>query len=396
MNRIGVLALTVGVLTGCSSAGEPADAPALQTPQTSLPPIVAAAELDAGGYPTAPRPPLGRAGDPKTGAVADAQRLADHVVGPWEADPALIEPYLSTYYLLDTPTTLSQFSPDAVAQQAAGHGMVNGFASAREAPDRHVMINAVLRFPDDAAAEAAAVAMNAASAGQQIRGVAPSPATIPGHPETAAVSYPFTPTGSDSEWSVIRSFTAHGPYVFMQLVQSADGLDTAAALAQKAIDAQGPRLDDFVPAAVDALADVELDPTGLLARTVPVEANTSSTRNAVYSPRGAMHFQTDPLESKTLFTDTGVKAVAMGAANVYQARNPGSALMIVNAFSTEILSGGEPAAAVPNLPESHCATRGQAFYCVALAGEYAVEVNGEALPGVHQLTAAQYILLTNG
>jgi hypothetical protein len=99
-----------------------------------------------------------------------------------------------------------------------------------------------------------------------------------------------------------------------------------------------------------------------------------------------MHFQTNPVESKTLFTDTGVKAVAIGATNVYQARNPGSALMIVNAFNAEILRAGQAAAAVPNLPESHCATRGQSFYCVALAGEYAIEVNGEALPDVQQRT----------
>lgn len=397
MKRIGVLAVAVGVLAACGSPEGPAtdSSQALATPQTSLPPIVSAAQLYVGSYPIAPRPPLGRAGDPKTGAVVDAQRLADYVVGPWDADKELVEPYLSTFYLLDTPMTLAQFSPDAMALQAESHGFVNGFASARQATDKHVMINAVLRFPDEAAATAAATAMNTATAQQSIRGVTPTPATIPGHPATVASTYPFTPTGSDREWAVIRAFTPHGPFVFMQLVQSAEGLDQAATLVQKAIDAQRPRVDEFVPAPPDALADVELDPTGLLVKTLPVASNPNSTKNAVYSARGAMHFQTNPVESKTLFTDTGVKAVAMGAANVYQARNPGSALMIVNAFSKEILSAGEAAAAVPNLPESHCATRGKAFYCVALAGEYAVEVNGEALPDVQQRTAAQYVLLTS-
>lgn len=385
------------MLAACSSPENPASGgPAVQTPQTSLPPIVSPAQLDAGSYPTAVRPPLGRAGDPKTGGVVDAQHLADYVVGPWEADRELIAPYLSTFYLLDTPTTLAQFSPDSVAQQAQRHGLVNGFASAREAPDRHVMINAVLRFPDQAAAAAAATDMNTATAQQSIRGVSPTPATIPGHPEAAASSYPFTPTGSDREWAVIRSFTPHGPYVFMQLVQSADGLDAAAAMVQKVIDAQGPRVDEFTPADPNALAEVELDPTGLLARTLPAASNPNSTKNAVYSSRGAMHFQTNPLESKTLFSDTGVKTVAMAAASVYQARNPGSALMIVNAFSKEILNQGEAVDAVPQLPESHCATRGKAFYCVAPAGDYAIEVNGDALPDVHQRTAAQYILLTTG
>ncbi len=390
-------AAALALLTGCASGQAPAPGgPAAATPQTSLPPIVSAAQLDAGSYPTAPRPPLGRAGDPKTGAVVDAQRLADHVVGPWEANRELVAPYLSTFYLLDTPTTLTQFSPDSVAQQAQAHGFVNGFASAREAPDKHIMINAVMRFPDPAAAQTAATDMNSATAAQSVRGATPVPAVIPGHPETLAFTYPFTPTGSDRPWAVIRSFTPHGPFVFMQLAQSADGLDAAAALVQKVVDLQAPRIDKFAPADPNALGDVELDPTGLLAKTLPAESNPSSTKNAVYDERGAMHFQTNPVESKTLFSDTGVTAVAMAAASVYQARNPGSALMIVNAFSKEILNDGAAVDPVPQLPESHCATRGKSFYCVALAGEYAVEVNGDALPDVHQRTAAQYILLTAG
>ncbi|WP_036464220.1 DUF7373 family lipoprotein [Mycolicibacterium neoaurum] len=393
---VGTAAVMV-ILTGCASPQPPAPGgPAASTPQTSLPPIVGAAQLDAGRYPTAPRPPLGRAGDPKLGAVVDAQRLADHVVGPWEANRELISPYLSTFYLLDAPTQLSQFSPDSVAQRAQGHGFVNGFASAREAPDKAIMINAVMRFPDTAAAQAAATDMNSATAEQSVRGATPVPATIPGHPETLAFTYPFTPTGSDRPWAVIRSFTPHGPFVFMQLTQSADGLDAAAMLVQKVVELQGPRVDKFAPADPGALAEVELDPTGLLAKTLPAESNPSSTKNAVYDERGAMHFQTNPLESKTLFSDTGVTAVAMAAASVYQARNPGSALMIVNAFSKEILNQGAAVEPVPQLPESHCATRGKSFYCVALAGEYAVEVNGDALPDVHQRTAAQYILLTAG
>ena len=396
---VGTAAVMV-MLTGCASPESPAPGdpvgPAASAPQTSLPPIVSPAQLDAGRYPTVPRPPLGRAGDPKTGAVVDAQRLADHVVGPWEAHRELISPYLSTFYLLDTPTTLSQFSPDSVAQRAQSHGFVNGFASAREAPDKHILINAVMRFPDPAAAQAAATDMNSATAEQAVRGATPVPATIPGHPETLAFTYPFTPTGSDKPWAVIRSFTPHGPFVFMQLAQSVDGLDMAATLVQKVVDLQAPRVDKFSPADPNALGEVELDPTGLLAKTIPAESNPSSTKNAVYDERGAMHFQTNPLESKTLFSDTGVTSVAMAAASVYQARYPGSALMIVNAFSKEILNQGAAVDAVPNLPESHCATRGKSFYCVALAGEYAVEVNGDALPDVHQRTAAQYILLTAG
>jgi len=397
-SRIGVAGVTAAVLMACGAPDDPVTTdshPAMAT--TTVPPIVSPALLVAGHYPTAPRPPLGNAGDPHIGAITDAQRMADHVIGPWEADAALITPYLATYYLLDTAAALSLLAPDSVAQRAAGHGFVNGFASARQATDTAVMINAVLRFPDPAAATAAAADMNAGSAAQTVRGATPAPVTIPGHPEAAASSYPFTPHESDREWAVIRSFAPHGPFVFMQIVQSVDGLDAATTLVQKAIDAQGPRIDEFTPAPADALADVPLDPTGLLAKTLPAANTTATSKNAVYSRRGAMHFQSNPTASKTLFTDTGVSTVAMALTNVYETKSPGLASMVVGSFDNEVSAQGATAAeAVPGLPDSHCAARGKGFYCVAAAGRYAVEVNAETLPDAHQQMAAQYIMLTAG
>ncbi len=398
ISKFSVATVAAAVLVACGGTGDPATTesnPAVAT--TTESPIVSPSALDAGDYPTAPRPPLGNAGDPGVGAIVEAQRMADHVVGPWEADAELITPYLGTYYLLDAPVALSQFAPDSVAQQAQTHGFVNGFASARQHPDTAVMINAVFRFPDPAAATAAATDMNAASAAQVVRGATPAPAAIPGHPEAAASTYPFTPHESGREWAVVRSFTPHGPFVFMQLVQSVDGLDAATALVQKAIDAQAPRIDDFDPAPVDALAEVPLDPTGLLAKTLPAGAGTAKTKNAVYTRRGAMHFQSNPIGSKTLFTDTGVSAVAMALTNVYEAKSPGLASMVAGSFDKEVTAQGATAAeAVPGLPDSRCFARGKGFYCVAAAGRYAVEVNADLLPDAHQQMAAQYILLTAG
>lgn len=400
--KLGALAVGVLVFAGCaapdnSATTQPSGTPAANVPTTTVAPIVSPTLLDAGTYPTAPRPPLGTAGDPRIGAITDAQNLADYVIGPWEADEALVTPYLAAYYLLDSASSLMQFAPEPVAQQAERHGFVNGFASARQVTDKTVMMNAVFRFPDPGAATAAATDMNSGAAAQAIRGATPAPAAIPGHPEASASTYPFTPHGSDNEWTVIRSFAPHGPYVFMQLVQSVDGFEPAAALVQKAIEVQGPRIDEFEPAPAEALADVPLDPTGLLAKTLPVAGSAVPTKNAVYTRRGAMHFQSNPIASKTLFTDTGVTAVAMALTNVYEAKSPGLASMVVGSFSKEVTAqGAVPAEAVPALPDSHCSERGKAFYCVAAAGRYAVEVNAESLPQAHQQMAAQYILLTAG
>lgn len=395
LSKIAGLAVGAMVLTACAPTGDSADSAESGVPQASAPAIVDPALLDAGEYLTKPRPPLGNAGDPVAGIAAEAQHMADFVVGPWDADETLVTPYLSTFYLLNTSTGVEQFSPESVAQTANGHGFINGFASARQATDQAVMIHAVLRFPSEAAAAAAASAMNTASAEQVVRGEVPAPVAVPGHPEAAASTYPFTPHESGRPWTVIRSFAPHGPYVFMDVVQSVEGIDPAVALVQSAIDAQGPSIDEFRPADVAAFDAVPLDPTGLLAKTVPAPEGAGATKNAVYNARGAMHFQSNPVESKTLFTDTDVTAVAIAKTNVYQARDPGSALMITEGFNKEVTAqGAAPTKGVPDLPASHCAAREKSFYCVAPAGRFAIEVNGMTLPDAQQQTAAQYILLT--
>ena len=379
-----------GTGTGANGTGAAATTP---TTSTAPPrPVVSPALLDVGRYPTTPRRPLGTAGNPATGAVSDAQHLADFVIGPWEADESLIGTYLNSYYVIDTPTVLQQLGPPGIATAAAQQRMINGFASARQDPDKTAMMNAVLRFPDPAAAAAASRAMGDAAVGQSIKGIMPTVVAIPGHPDAVASTYPFTPNGSDTARATVRSFTPHGPYVFMQFVQSTAGLDRATALVGKAIDTQGPVIDGFTPAG--DFATVPLDPTGLLARTLPaVVAETA--KNAVYATRGAEHFQSNPVGSKRLFSDTGTTEVAMGNTNVYQAKDEGSAVLITNAFSDEISSSGmAPADTVAALPDSHCYALPKAFYCVAPAGRYAIEARSEQLADVHQQLSAQYVMLT--
>ncbi len=164
------------------------------------------------------------------------------------------------------------------------------------------------------------------------------------------------------------------------------------ALIAKAIDAQSPVIDQFTPPG--DLSTVPLDPTGLLARTLPA-AVAGTAKNAVYATRGAEHFQSNPVASATLFKDTGTTEVAMGSTNVYQTKDEGSALMITNAFSQEISSDGTtPADTVAALPDSHCYALPQAFYCVAPAGRYAIEARSQQLGDVHQQLSAQYVMLT--
>jgi hypothetical protein len=372
------------------------DATPTNQPAPPPTPIVSPDALDVGNYPTTPRPALGVAGDAPAGIVAEAQHLADFIVGAWDVDPDLVTPYLSSTYLVTAPQALEQLGPAGMAAAAEQRRMVNGFVSARQAPDKGILLNGVLRFPDPAAATAAAAEMNQAAVAQPIQGATPTGTAIPGHPDAVASTYPFTPHGTERAWAAIRSFTPHGPFVLMQMAQSIDGLEPAAAMVAKTIDLQGPLIDKFTPTPIDALAEVPLDPTGMLVRTIPAEVGTAAaTKNAAYSPRGAVHFQSNPVGSATLFEDAGVTVVAMGETNVYEAKDAPSASLVANSFGKEVsVDGVTPADPVPALPGSRCLKFPQGFYCVASGDRYAIEVQADELKEAHQQVAAQYVMLT--
>ena len=392
-------ALVAGALMVAACANTTGDAggatSATATATTPPPPTIVSREhLDVGTYSTTPRPPLGAAGNSSTGAVADAQAMSDFVIGPWDVDQSLITPYLSSYFVLNAPNALQQLGPESLSDAAGRHGFVDGFASARQATDKGAMINAVLRFADPAAATAAANDLNDAAAKLPIQGTIPSAAAIPGHPDAIASTYPFTPHGTNRTLATIRSFAAYGPYVLMQFVQSVDGFDPAAAMVAKALDLQGAAIDAFNAAPPDALSAILLDPTGLLARTIPA-TDASTAKNAVYGSRGAMHFQGNPLASATLFKDNGVTEVAMAKTNVYQAKDEPAAVAVTKSFGQEISDEGTKVAdPVPGLPDSRCQAFAKGFYCVAPAGRYAIEARGDQLLDAQQLVAAQYVMLT--
>ena len=395
--RLGAVVAASAVLVACGGTADEGDGTAAPTSATTSAPaaIVSPDQLDAGNLPTTPRPPLGTAGNPATGVVADAQHMADFVIGPWDVDEAAVTPYLASSFLLTSPQALEQLGPTSIAAAAGTHGMVNGFASARQATDRMVLVNAVLRFPDAAAASAAGVDMNAAAAQQQIQGTTPAPTQVPGHSDTVASAYPFTPHQAPKAWGAIRAFTPRGPYVLMQVAQSVDGPAAAANLVAKTIDLQGPLIDRFTPTPADAMADVPMDPTGLLARTLPAGAGTPATKNTVYSARGALHFQSNPVGSADLFKDNGVDAIAMAGTNVYQAKDEAAAQWVADSFGVEVdTEGVTPADPVPGLPASRCLTFPSGFYCVTSAGRYAIEVQAPQLVEAHQQVAAQYVMLT--
>jgi hypothetical protein len=400
--KCGVAVVTAVLAAGCGGgttgqqAGgtSPSAKPTTSTTPPPPPAIVAPAQLGPGTYPTKPHAPFGTVASAQTGATAEAQQLAGYVVGPWVVDASITEPYLSTYFVIDKPSVVAQLGPQSIADAAGKHNLIDGFASARQSAAKAVLVNSVLRFPSPADAAAAATDMNGAAVAVKIRGAVAKPIAVPGHPAALGSVYEVDSRGT--KLTTVRSFTAQGPYVFMQLAQSPDGPDPATALVAKAIDAQIGAIGPFKPTDPAAMASVPIDPTGLLALTLIAESGASG-QDTVYSGTAALHFQSNPIASTKLFQDNGVTEVAMSKTNVYQAKDPWSAVNVANAFGKEVsVDGTQSADPVPALPLSRCILldKPKQFYCVAPAGNYAIEARGTELRDVHEQVAAQYILLT--
>jgi hypothetical protein len=358
-------------------------------------PTVDVSKLDVGPYPTEPSQPLGVTGDPLRGVLVEAQRMANNVVGPWEVDSTLTGWFGFGATVLQSAEALANIGPEPFAVAASQHGFINGFASGRTAAGQKLLVNAVLRFADPGSAAAAAADFGdiAAKTGEGVQR-----AQIPGHPDAQAASYTQTEGSTGKRWSAVRAFTAHGPYVFMQLAQAVDGMEPALGLVAKAIDLQGPVIDQFRATDPSEFVDISLDPTGLLARTLAVpEKEATTIQNTTYEQRGALQFQSDPSRSATLFSETGTDLVAMAKTNVYQTKDSESAARIVDGFYAELQPTSQPTKPVTNLPGSRCLQlEDKSFYCLGAADRYAIETTSENLLGAQQQVAAQYAMLLTG
>jgi hypothetical protein len=393
MRLASIALVSVAVLSAACSAT--VDGSAVKSSGAAPGPTVDVSKLDVGPYPTSPSQPLGQAGDQDRGLFVETQRMANNVIGPWEVDPTITGWFGFGATVLPNVGALAQIGPESFAAAANNHGYINGFASARTADGQKILLNAVLRFGDPGAAAAAAADFGdiAAKTGDGV-----APAQIPGHPDTKAAGYTQTETATGKKWNAVRAFTAHGQYVFMQLAQAVDGQDKAVGLVAKTIDLQGPAIDQFRATDPSEFADISLDPTGLLARTLPVpDKEATPIQNATYEQRGALQFQTDPARSAKLFADVGMDLAAMAKTNVYQTKDAAGAGKIVDGFYAELQPTSQPAKAVNNLPSSKCLQlQDKTFYCLGTADKYAIEVTADKLLDAQQQVAAQYAMLLSG
>ena len=368
------------------------------------------AVLDTGKYPTTAGHPVGTAGSQATGAVLEAQRMAEYVVGPWQvgAHPTqLRQPnFLATQAAPDIHL-LKEVLPQPVPDIASAHDLITAFITSRKSGDPQVpltLTNLVMRFPDPDAAAAAATEM-AAKTGE-LTDPPRSPIDIHDQPEAHASSY-----DSPDNQVVIDSFTAHGPYVLYQNAQSkksefSDLDPQAAELIAGALISQKNLITQFTATDPAKLGDLPLDPTGkLLARTLPTSDGSAALVVGVWQPRAWLHFEDDPIAAEASYAAAGVEVVAKGLTTVYKTDNPGGAARLIERFTTRLGPSNKAIAGVPGLPSAKCLARQgvapgptlhettSSFSCIASADQYAFIAYSDTEKDVKQQIAAQYRIL---
>lgn len=363
-------------------------------------PAEEAIRLDVGAYPTTPAAPLGIAGSPQAGAAAEGRRMADFVVGPWEVDPRLTGLFDTSAVVIDGPDAAQPLFPVELGEVASRHRVISGFSTARWADDIELQ-HTVLRFADPAVAAAAARDFADALAHRTVPFGPIVGAAIPGHPQTSAFSNPVIEEDSGRPVTFVRSITAHGPYVLSERAVAADGVDTAAALIAGALDRQLPLIDQFTLTPLWQLAALPVDPSGLMARTVPLPPDeVTATLPGSYGPHATLHFQDDPTRSAPVLAASGLANSAYAGAGVYETRDPRAAADLVPGLVAEYLETGTDAGPIEGLPSSRCVTAvlpdsdEQTGYCVAAVDRYVAEGSGDTVEEARQRVAAQYLMLT--
>lgn len=348
--------------------------------------------LNPGNYPTKPNKPPGNGG--VDGVILEGQRMADFVVGPWEVDPTLLViGYDATMVWKNAAAlqvTLAPPAPDIAGRHDFIVGFGSGRASSGPPGQSKALTNGVLRFASPADAAAAATELGTSSRPEQ------TSFPVPGHPEAVALA-----ATADDGTATVESYTPHGTYVFYDYARSQDGnLDTAAALAAKAIDLQGGRIDRFTPTDPAKFADLPIDPMGLLVRTLPPAKGQVTIRSGSWGPYGALHFASDPVAAAKIFDDGALVQKSYGESMVFESKDAAGAKRLFDGVTSNPSPGEQPAAGVPGLPSSMCTTSPgddptqPKFTCTFHVDRYVAAVASGQLGDAQQQAAAQYLMLT--
>ncbi|WP_324192407.1 DUF7373 family lipoprotein [Nocardia transvalensis] len=358
-------------------------------------------QLDVGNYPTKPRL-IGNAKNLKQARVREAQRLADFVALPSEADPTYTDnavgPFKPRVVLnrkgmgdLVINDTFDEVAKDLVA------GWTNAMATDAADPDapRRILSIAVLEFPEAKIASSVGPALEHDDFTYNPEN---QPVEIPKYKDAKAHWRPNV--------SSIGSWTVHDRYViFIKVVDDTSAPDLPALVSQveRMLDVQIPLLNKFVPTPSDQLEKIPLDPGGLLGRTLPTssEEQLRADPDGVYTGRGVASGMKE--QNLDFMKDGDIDLVAFGDGAVFRSRSEKGALALWNKWRPSTRpEPDQKLVAAPKGLGSHVECYADLSkdgapimnLCVLQVDRYVVQTAGKQLQNLHQKTAAQYALLT--
>ncbi len=380
-------------------------------------------QLRTGNYQIKPSTPFFSAGpNPLTQSIIESTRLAEYVVGPWEIDSSVTK-----QGALGTGTMTSEFgvdvilgvSKDNVMQGIArAHKLVAGFGSSRSAGARDTDLeiqNAVLMFPDEAQAAAAAGEFTAQFGPVVVDRIPTYPVQI----SVGASSVPAIGVDYGTGVSAVAAYTAYGRFVLYQFVNARATKSTRAPLRAELLTSdllgrQQALIKSFVPTEPAKLADLPKDPSDdqLLSKTISTPDRQQGVLIGTWRPRAWLHFESDPVSMTTQFERAGVQWVTQRWGRVYQAPNPDSAAQLLD-FTTAALmknSDVQLAGAVPGFPGARCFEHlqdyarpdatvtwrilGWHYSCIARTDRFVFQVFADDETAVDQQISAQYRVLS--
>jgi hypothetical protein len=257
-------------------------------------PVINLNALDVGPYDPTPRD-MGRPKNDYQAKDIEAERLGDTVPLASDIDPSLIYGGNANAIVFEDPkeTMLHNF-------ESAGSDRAE-FINSTEWPSQSeqnatAIDMSVMQFPDADTAKRAAGDFY--DTDFNIDNGQSQPVPLSKYPDAHAQWRPGTP--------VVRSFLAHGSYVVavVAFTPTAD-LANLTTLSQQAYTTEFPLLDQLPPISDEDTMNLSWDPDYMVSRTLnssQIGAMAISDTNAVFGPRGILHYLPDRAFAKKSFT----------------------------------------------------------------------------------------------
>ncbi|WP_228781129.1 DUF7373 family lipoprotein [Nocardia cyriacigeorgica] len=382
---------------GVSGCGADETASAVPTPAAE--PVVDITQLETGSFPTQPRD-LGKPVSLEHARLVEAQRLGNYLPLPSATDSMFVynggmwvNAFIDAKPLSKIMAT-DRF-PEAAPDFIGGFLTTAGSERENEGID---LLNAALLFPSEQSAQRAAAELERIDFEFNTKN---KRVDIPRYPNAHAH---WQPEGDQS----IGSWIAVGPVVIyswvydykLSFVKRHD-LTGLQGLVERNLDAVIPSISKFQPTPPDKLMDVDVDPEGVLGRTLP-GTSMEGTLNppGVYNGTSAVHFAVDMRELQAVVEENGVDRFAFDGSELFRARDiPGA--QAVSAHLTKLSRKYRSEDSPRNLPQARCIKYigrqllAFPYYCSVSHGRYAAYTWSSQLLDAQHRISAQYALLVN-